>query len=247
VALTVSPQEGYQLYGDLTEALGQKIGRPVHLILRRTFSEVIDLARSRQAEVVHLCGRGFLRGLTDFGLAAIAVPLVKGQTRHPSYVIVSAESEIASLAELRGKTVGFADPVCAPESFPAGRRGEPPEAFFERRLAMTSHDRAIRAVTEGLVDGALVDGLVYARLALADPAQIAKTRIVGETPAYVNPPIAVHPGIDPALREDLARAFRSLHEEQMGRAALARLAIDRFVAPAGEVGGRSAPGTGGAR
>src|SRR3972149_3539148 len=28
VALAVSPQEGYQLYGDLTEALGQKIGRP---------------------------------------------------------------------------------------------------------------------------------------------------------------------------------------------------------------------------
>lgn len=239
VALTISPQEGYQLYGDLAEALGQKIGRPVHLILRRTFSEVNDLVRSRQAEVVHLCSRGFLQGLADFGLTAIAVPLVKGQKRHRSYVIVSAESEIGSPGELQGKIFAFADPLCAPEPFPGGRRGQPPEEFFKQRLTITSHDRAIRAVAEGLVDGALVDGLAYARLGLAAPGQAAKTKVIGESPPYMNPPIAVHPRLDPALRDLLTRAFLSLHEERWGRAALARLGIDRFSAPLDEVGGRS--------
>src|SRR3989304_4372012 len=62
IAHTISPQQGYQLYGDLAEALGDKIGRPVHLIFRRTFSEVTDLVRSRQAELAHLCSRGFLQG-----------------------------------------------------------------------------------------------------------------------------------------------------------------------------------------
>ncbi len=237
VTLTVSPQEGYQLYGDLTEALAQKIGRPVRLILRRTFSEVNDLVRSRQAELAQLCGRGFLQGRADFGLMALAVPEVRGRKSHPAYVIASAESEISSPGELEGKTFAFADPLCAPEPFPAGSRGRRPEAFFKRKLVITSHDRAIRAVAEGLVDGALVDGLVYARLALTDPSRIAKTKVIGETSPYVNSPIGVHPQLDPELKEDLRRALLTLHEERRGRAVLARLGIEQFVAPAGE-GGR---------
>ena len=242
VALTISPQQGHQLYGDLAEALGRKIGRPIHLILRRTFAEVNDLVRSRQAEVVHLCSRGFLQGAADFGLTALAVPQVAGRQTHPAYVIASAETEIASLGQLEGKTFAFADPPCASGPFPAGREGQRPETFFTRKLIITSHDRAIRAVAEGLVDGALVDGLVYARLALTDPALTAKTKVIGETAAYMNPPIAVHSGLDPALRENLRRALLTFHEEQAGRAVLARLGIDRFVAPGSEVGGR--PGSG---
>ena len=235
--MAVSPQEGYQLYGDLAEALGQKIGRPVHLILRRAFSEVNDLVRSRQAEVAQLCSRGFLQGHADFGLTALAVPVVNRRKSRPSYVIVSAESEIGTPAELAGKTFAFADPLCAPEAFPAGRGGQRPEAFFRRKLLITSHDRAIRAVAEGLVDGALVDGLVYARLALTDPGQVAKTKVIGETAPYMNPPVAVHPGLDPTVREKLRRALLTLHEEQTGRAVLTRLGIDRFAAPGGEVDG----------
>lgn len=242
VALTISPQEGYKLYGDLTEALAQKIGRPIHLILRRTFSEVNDLLRSRQAELAQLCSRGFLQGRADFGVTALAVPIVNGRKSHPSYVIVSAESEIGTLGELKGKTFAFADPICAPELFLAGRGAQRLQGFFKRKLAITSHNRAIRAVAEGLVGGALVDGLVYARLALTDPGQITKTKVIGETAPYMNPPIVVHPALDPALRENLRRAFLALHTEQRSQAVLTRLGIDRFVAPGSELSRLSASG-----
>lgn len=243
VALTISPQEGYQLYGDLTDALGLKIGRPVHLVLRRSFSEVNELVRSGQAEVAQLCGRGFLQGRADFGLTVLAVPVVSGRKAHPSYVIVSAESEIDTPGNLAGKTFALADPVCAPEPYPAGQGRWGPDGFFKRKLLITSHDRAIRAVAERLVDGALVDGPIYARLALANPAESAKTRVIAATSPYLNSPIAVHPGLDPHLREDLRRAFLFLHEDEKGRAALARLGIDRFVAP--PEGGGSRSGVGG--
>ena len=242
VALTISPQQAYQLYGDLAEALGRKIGRPIHLILRRTFAEVNDLVRSRQADMAYLCSRGFLQGRADYGLTALAVPEVRARHRESSYVIALAEGEVGSPAELEGKAFAFADPPCAPDPFPLGHKGRRPEAFFKRTLAITGHDRSIRAVAEGLVDGALVDGLVYARLALTDPALTAKTKVIGETAAYMNPPIAVHSGLDPALRENLRRALLTFHEEHAGRAVLARLGIDRFVAPGSEVGGR--PGSG---
>ena len=237
VALTISPQEGYRLYRDFTEVLGRRLNHPVHLILRRTFSEVNDLVRGREADLAQLCSRGFLQGRADFGLVAVAVPVMDGQTSHPSYVIVSAENEISTPAELKGKTFAFVDPICAPEPFLAGRGGQRLNGFFKRKLTITSHDRAIRAVAEGLVDGALVDGLVYGRLALADPGQIAKTKVIGKTAPYTNPAIAVHPGLDPTLKEKLTRALLALHEESAGRTALSRLGIDRFSLP-GEVAGQ---------
>lgn len=235
VALMISPQEGYQLYGDLAEALGKEIGRPVQLILRRTFSEVNDLVRSRQAEIAQLCGRGFLQGRTDFGLRALAVPLIKGSKSHSSYVIVSAESEIGSSAELEGKSFAFADPLCAPVPLTAEFGAWRSKAFFKRKLTVASHDGAIRAVAERQVDGALVDGLVYAWLKSADPRRIEKTKIIMETAPYLNPPVAAHPGIDPALRKTLSKAFLNLHEREAGRTALSGLGIERFAAPPDEV------------
>src|SRR3972149_5980628 len=124
IALTIPPQQGYQLYGDLAEALGDKIGRPVHLIFRRTFSEVTDLVRSRQAELAHLCSRGYFQGRA-------------------------------------GKMFSFAAPPGAPVPGPLEGRGQRPEAFFGRKLSITSHDRAVRAVAEGLGDGARGGGLGY--------------------------------------------------------------------------------------
>lgn len=239
VALTISPQEGYQLYGDLTEALGRRIGRPVHLILRRSFAETNDLMRSRGADAAQLCSRGFFQGRADFGLIALAVPVMNGRKTSSSYVIVQAASEIDTPGELTGRTFAFADPVCAPEPYPAGQKGWGPDGFFKRKLLITSHDRAVRAVAEGLVEGALVDGSVYARLGLASPAESAKTRVIAATAPYLNSPIVVHPALDPQLREDLRRAFLSLHEEGKGRAVLTRLGIERFVAPPEGGGGRS--------
>lgn len=236
IAPTISPRQAYQLYGDLGEVLGQKMGLPVRLILRRTFAEVNDLIRTRQADLAHLCGRGFLQGAMDFGLTALAVPQVKGGQAHPGYIIVSAESEIASPRVLEGRTFAFADPPCAPDPPLRKGGGQPPDAFFRRKLTIMSHDRAVRAVAEGLAEGALVDGLVYARLAVADPALVAKTRVIEATAPYLNPPFAAHPAIDPALKEALRRALLSLHEEQAGRTVLARLGIERLVTPPREAG-----------
>ena len=226
VALTISPQEGYQLYQDFTEVLGLRIKRSVHLVLRGSLSEVNDLMRNHQADLALLCARGFLQGHAEFGLAALAVPELRGWTSYPSYIVVSAESEITSLTELRGKTMAFADPLCTPEPFPLLGSG---------RFPIRYHDRAIRAIGEGLADGALVDGLVYTWMALREPAKMQKTKVIGETARYINPPLAVHPRMDAMLKENLRKALLTFHQDERDRAVLTRLGVDRFVKPAGAV------------
>ena len=222
VALTISPQAGYQLYRDFAEVLGRKINGSVQVVLRGSLSEVNDLIRSRQADMALLCARGFLQGHAGFGLTALAVPELRGWKSYPSYIVVPAESEIASLSQLTGKTMAFADPLCTPEPFPLLGPG---------RFPIRYHDRAINAIAEGLADGALVDGFVYTWMALKEPAKMQQSKVVGQTARYINPPLAVHPRMDATLKDNLRAALLTLHQDERGQAVLAKLGIDRFVTP----------------
>ena len=62
-----------------------------------------------------------------------------------------------------------------------------------------------------------------------------QTKVVGQTARYINPPVAVHPRMDPVFKENLTMALLTLHQDERGRAVLTRLGVDRFVKPAGAV------------
>ncbi|MBM3269752.1 MAG: PhnD/SsuA/transferrin family substrate-binding protein [Candidatus Sericytochromatia bacterium] len=229
VAMPFSPHEAYRVYKDLADHLGDRLGRPVQLTFRRSFAEVNDLLRSRQADIVQLCNEGYERGRGGFGLAAIAVPRVSGQIYLPSFVVMRADRSAGAL-----RTLGVAEPNCAP--------GQAGLAGATRKVAIKSHDRAIRAVREGLVDAALVDGLAFERAAQADPTLRTDLRILARTAPYLVAPVAVHPDLDPRLRDRVAAAFMSLPGTPAGRALLGALGVDRFEPPPAEPARHDAPG-----
>jgi len=234
VALMISPREGFRIYGGLAEHLGSKLNRPVQLILRRTSAEVNDLVRNRQVEAAFLCSYGYIQGRKDFGLEALADPQVRGRIFHPSYIIVPADSEVETLGQLRGRAFAFADPLCRPgEPALPWEKGERPGAFLKRHLVIYGHDRAIKAVAENLVDGAVVDGTVYEQVTLSRPEEIAKTKVIGKSAPYGTPPIAVHPRMDLRLKRELQGAFLAMHQDEKGKRILRTLAVERFVPPAG--------------
>lgn len=243
VALKISPREGFRIYGELAEHLGKRLNRPVQLILRRTSSEVNDLVRNRQVEAALLCDYGYVQGRKDFGLEALALPQVRGRTFYPSYIIVPADSEVETFEQLRGRAFAFGDPLCSPGGFtPPWGEGKRPEAFFKRYPFIYGHDRAIEAVAENFVDGAVVDGMVYEQMALNHPEEVAKTRVIGRLAPYGTPPIAVHPRMDSGRKRELQSVFITLHQDEEGKKILQKLAVDRFVVPDG---GRRRQGEGG--
>ncbi len=218
VAMPDSPHQAYRVYLDLADILSKRLGRPVGLTFRRSFAEVNNLLRSRQADIVQLCNEGYERGHAGFGLSAIAVPQVRGSRFLPSYVIVQAARKTDFF-----DTLAIAEPVCAPDAAEM--------AGSAHKVAIKSHDRAVRAVREGLVEAALVDGFTFERLAKGDPTLRADVRSVAQTPPYVTPPIAVHPDLDPAVKEALETALLELHTTAEGRVVLAELGIERFELP----------------
>lgn len=109
--------------------------------------------------------------------------------------------------------------------------GETSESFFSRYIFTYSHEHAIKAVADGLVNGAAVDSLIYDYFAVAEPEQLANTKIITRYGPFGGNPVVVPPGLDPALKKRLQELLLTMHQDPAGQQLLAALGIDRFVLP----------------
>jgi phosphonate transport system substrate-binding protein len=137
------------------------------------------------------------------------------------------------MADLQGKVFAFTDPISnTGRSYPTflvQELGNTPEQFFSRTFFTYSHDDAIRAVADGLADGAAVDSLVYDYAIARDPELGAKTRIVHRSPPFGIPPIVVSPALRPRLKAELQNLLLGMADKAEGRGALQTIGVEKFV------------------
>jgi phosphonate transport system substrate-binding protein len=106
---------------------------------------------------------------------------------------------------------------------------ETPNSFFQGTFFTYSHDDAIRAVANGLADGAAVDSLVLDFSLARDPSLSEKIKIIYTSPPFGIPPVVVGTHIRPQLRAQLVDIFLHMHENVAGSEALQSLDLDKFI------------------
>lgn len=232
VSAIISPDATLVYYQDMLDYLSLKMGVPVKLIQRKTYQEANDLVRKNSVDAAFICSLAYIEGKDQFGMELLAVPIVRGEPRYYSYIIVPEDSNINSLKELKGKTFAYTDPLSnsgklSPE-YMIVQIGENPETFFRLTFFTYSHDKSIQAVAEKMVDGAAVDSLVWDFKNATDPRFTKRTKIISTSPPYGIPPVVVSKDVDPALKEKLRKILFQMHEDKKGKEILDRIMIDRF-------------------
>jgi phosphonate transport system substrate-binding protein len=232
VAAMISPKITKQYYEDLLRAIGDSVGRRVVFLQRKTYAEVNDLLEHKKIDVAFVCSGPYVAGHKDFGMEILAVPVVNGGKVYHSYILAQRDSPITSLDDLRGKRFAFTDPQsntgCLVPKYMLFQRGFAPEKFFGETSYTYSHDNSIKAVAEGMTDGAAVDNLIWEFINTTDPTYTSRTKIVEKSPPYGIPPVVVHPELDPDSKNRLRAAFLSLHKRPEAVRILKRLHIERF-------------------
>lgn len=235
VAVVNSPRVTLAYYDDLVHYLAGQLQMRGELIQGKTYAEINDLVREGNVGLAMVCTNPYLEGQEDFGMQAIAVPQVNGQAVYYSYLIVPQNSPARTLEDLQGKTFAFTDPLSNSGRLVIVDRlaqmGQMSETFFARYIFTYSHEHAIKAVADGLVDGAAVDSLIYDYLAQTRPEQVANTKVIARYGPFGSNPVVVPPGLDPQLKTRLQELLLSMHQNPKGRKILAGLGIDRFVVP----------------
>jgi phosphonate transport system substrate-binding protein len=180
-----------------------------------------------------VCTGAYIEGHDTFGMEILAAPVVYGEPVYYSYTIVDADSAATALADLRGASFAFTDPISNTgtlvPTYLLGQLGETPDTFFREYIYTYSHDRSIEAVADGLVDGAAVDSLIYDYLVRKEPLLGKKVRILARSEPYGIPPVVVRPGIPRQLRDRLRNVLLTMHEDPEGALILQGMMLRRFV------------------
>jgi phosphonate transport system substrate-binding protein len=237
VAAVESPRDTYSSYARLFERVGARLGTGIEFVQRRTYREVNDLLATGRLDAALVCTGGYLdlARRAPGSVEVLAVPVVRGETTYRSLVIVRDESSIRSLEELRGRRFAFSDELSLSGRTYVVRwlqdRGHDPSRFFSSSIYTQSHDRSVKAVVAGLVDGAAVHSGVYAHLLRHDPDLARQLRVVHESPPFGAMPVVASTSMPRAERERLRDALVRLNEDPEGAAALRTLEFDGFEVP----------------
>lgn len=233
ISAVLSPQGTVESYTPLLDYIEERLGRPVELVQRPTYAEVNRLLEIGEVDVAFVCTGAYLIGEREFDMEILAAPIINGEAAYHSWLIVPSNSPAQSIADLRGKTFAFTDPLSHTgrlyPTYLIYQMGERPETFFGRTFFTYSHDAAIRAVANGLADGAAVDSLIFTYLIQREPELESRLRIIHKSPPFGIPPVVVSPNIRPQLRAELQSIFLSMHNYPSGQAALRALDIERFI------------------
>lgn len=229
----ITPKEGLAYYRHFLDYIGEKLGLHVDFVDREDYAEINDLLRKGNIDAAFVCSGPYVDGHKDFGLELLVAPQVFGKTDYYSYIIVAKESPINDFEGLRGKKFAFTDPLSNTgtlvPTFMLAKMGETPDTFFQSYIYTKTHDKAIKAVAMGIVDGAAVDSLIWEYLDRTNPKFTAKTRIIKKSSPYAIPPVVIRHGLNPMLKESLRRIFLKANEEEKGRELLKKMMIDKFI------------------
>lgn len=232
VAAMISPEVTYKYHVGLLNLIGERMGCKVDFVQKKTYAQVNEMLKKRELDLAFVSSGPYVMGKADFNMEIIAVPVSQGKKVYYSYVIVHKDSAIQSFDQLRGKIFAFTDPHsntgCLVPTYFLAMSNETPESFFKKTFFTYSHDNSIKAVAEGLADGASVDSLTWGFMNMVDSEMTSHTRIIKKSPPYSMPPIVVHPSMEKQKKDTLRTLFLTLHEDPKGKKILNFLHIDHF-------------------
>jgi phosphonate transport system substrate-binding protein len=216
--------------------LGEKLGKPVRVIVPGDYAASVQALVSGRADVAYLSSLPFLLAQRDGGARLIAVEqrrdvaTGKLRTSYDSVLVVRKDSPLMSEADLRRQapklrmaftsttsTSGYVFPFAHFVQSGMLRRGQKPETLFAQVSYAGGYAQALTQVVAGRADVAAVSDYTMegpkADLYLPS-AERAQLRILKRLPNVPTHLIAARGGLDPKLAKRIQAALIALSKEQ---------------------------------
>lgn len=224
LTLAFIPQENPdKLLGDIeaiTGWLSERMGVPVEGFVTFDHAAAVEALRNGDADISFMGALPFVLAEAEIGAEPLLSEVYRGEPTYRGRVFVRRDSGIATLADLRGRSIAFADPISESgylfpldEFVQAGLiadAGEA-EAFFGEVFFAGGYQQAMQAMAGGLVDAAAASQ--YADLLLT-PDQQAEVIWIAESEPIPSHVVIARPDLDPALRERFTATMLALNEPE---------------------------------
>ncbi|KIV73846.1 Phosphonate ABC transporter phosphate-binding periplasmic component [Pseudomonas sp. FeS53a] len=227
-----APTELLRKFKPLGAYLEQQLGMKVQFVPVADYPAVVEALATDRLDLAWLGGFTFVQVRLKTGNA---IPLVqREQDAQFTSKFITANPEVKSLADLKGKSFAFGSVSSTSGSlmprFFMLKDGIKPETYFSRVAYSGAHDATVAWVQAGKVDGGVLNASVWEKLVAAGKVDTTKVRVLSTTPTYYDYNWTVRGTLDPALAEKIKAAFLALDPANPEHKAILDLqAASRFI------------------
>ena len=228
----------------ILDIVAQQTGMKVDTFVGSDYNATIEALRAGHVDVALLGPFSYVLATTVAKVEAFAVTVI-ARTMQPSYksiIIAGKDSNINSLADLKGRTFAFVDPgSTSGYMVPAAafvKAGITPEKDFKQVMYSGGHDSTIVSVGSGKVDAGSVADRIYERGCAKGLADCNKLKVVWTSPAIPNDPLLYRSALSDDMKKKIREAFYSIKNlafGEMGTVARFDPATDKDYDPVREV------------
>jgi len=217
----------------LEKLLGDRLGIPVEVSVSTDYNTIIEAMASKQVDVGFLPPTAYVlakeRGAAEvilqaqrFGVQdATGAPTEELVNFYKAMIIVKKDSEIQSIADLKGKKIGYQNVTSsAGYVWPAGKlmeEGLDPLQDVEG-ITLKGHDQAVLAVLNGDVDAAAIFQDARNIVKNDYPTVFEDTRVLTFTEPIPNDTISVRSDMNAEWIKKIQDAFIAIGQDEEGHA-----------------------------
>ncbi|MBU0902800.1 putative selenate ABC transporter substrate-binding protein [Pseudomonas sp. MIL19] len=227
-----APTELLRKFKPLGAYLEQQLGMKVEFTPVADYPAVVEALATDRLDMAWLGGFTFVQVHLKTGNA---IPLVqREQDAQFTSKFITADANVNSLADLKGKTFAFGSVSSTSGSLMPRyfmlQDGIKPESYFSRIGYSGAHDATAAWVQAGKVDGGVLNASVWEKLVASGKVDTSKVKVFATTPSYFDYNWTVRGNLDPVLVEKIKAAFLALNPANPAHKAILDLqAASRFI------------------
>jgi len=223
LTLAFIPQENPEkLLDDISvirDYLSEELGMQVDGYVTLDHASAVEALRNRTADISFMGALPYVLAHHHIDAQVVLAEVYRGSPMYRARLFVRRDSGITDLADMRGKSIAFADPISesgylypldlfADAGFLAP--GDDPQSFFSSVYFAGGYQQAIQAVANGYVDAA--GSSQFAELLLT-PEQLLEVTWIAESDLIPSHAVIARGDLDPGVVEAFKKAMLKLNED----------------------------------
>ena len=203
----------------LKKYLEAALKKDIELIVTTDYSSMIEAMRFGRIEIAYFGPLSYVLAKSKApGIEPFAVGVTKGSPTYKSVIVARAGGQVASLADIKGKTMGYGDVASTsshliPRALLA-RNGLLGDADY-KFVYLGAHDAVARAVQAGQVNAGGLSQDIFKALVAKGTIDGNKVIVLAESDPIPNYPIVMQGTLDPDLKAAIKSAFLDLKDAEV--------------------------------
>lgn len=200
----------------VVEYLEKELNVTIKHFVATNYASVVEALKNGTADMGFMGPLQYVMAHHYAGAEPILGEVYQGKPTYTSKIFVRKDAGYTSLADLKGKSIAFVDPISSSgylypmELFKSeGLLKKDPSEFFKRHYFAGGDEQAIRAVYNGFVDAAAIGEFAYS---LLRPEERSEVVVLGESKPLPSHCIVVRKGLDTKKRDGLRNAILAIQD-----------------------------------